>query len=293
MKRRAVLTAIILIIAVLSANIAFAENTILIAPAPSGTLQIVKTVPDNGEEGKQVTNMAVKIVFDEDVSASANDAANANCITIKDPDGKSYPFTIAHHPKSPNEIWCILEGDLVADTEYTVTVSAGVKATSGNTLSSPYTFTFKTRNTKTDTTISMVLTFAMMGIMIFATTRAQNKKREEDTAKGKGAAALEKQTQTDPYRLAKERGISVEEAQAVIAKEKEKIDKKNASGVKAREKYEADKAAKEAEIERRLKEIHDASVYKVKAKGSLVEHGGTLPKAVLKKQAARRKSKKK
>ena len=75
MKRRAVLTAIILIIAVLSANIAFAENTILIAPAPSGTLQIVKTVPDNGEEGKQVTNMAVKIVFDEDVSASANDAA--------------------------------------------------------------------------------------------------------------------------------------------------------------------------------------------------------------------------
>ena len=89
------------------------------------------------------------------------------------------------------------------------------------------------------------------------------------------------------------RFIAWRKKRRAIAKEKEKIDKKNASGVKAREKYEADKAAKEAEIERRLKEIHDASVYKVKAKGSLVEHGGTLPKAVLKKQAARRKSKKK
>ena len=293
MKRRAVLTAIILIMAILAAHVAFAEDVLLIAPAPSGTLQIVKTVPADGEEGKQVTNMAVKIVFGEDVSATANDAANAKCITIKDPDGKSYPFTIVHHPKSPDELWCILEGDLIADTQYTVTVSAGVKATSGNTLGSPYTFTFKTRNTKTDTTVSMVLMFAMMGIMVFATTRAQNKKRDEDTAKGKGAAALEKQTQTDPYRLAKEKGISLDEAKAMIAKEKEKIDRKNASGVKAREKYEAEKAAKEAEVERRLKEIHDASVYKVKTKGSLVEHGGSLPKAVLKKQAARRKARKK
>ena len=294
MKRRAVLTAIMLIAVMLMANIAFATNdTLLIAPGPSGSLQVVKTVPDNGEEGKQITNMAVKIVFNEDVSKTANDAANARCITIKDPEGKTQSFTIVHHPKSPNELWCILEGDLVADTEYTVNVAAGLMSTSGNTLGSAYTFTFKTRNTKIDSTISIFLTIGMMGIMIFATTRAQNKQKDEKTAKGKGAAALEKQTQTDPYRLAKERGISVDEAKAIIAKEKEKIDKKNASGIKAREKYEADQAAKEAEIERRLQEIHDANVYKVKARGSLVEHGGSLPKAILKKQAARRKARKK
>ena len=287
MKRKAALTAIILIIAVLAAQVAFAD-TLLIAPAPSGGLQIVKTVPADGESGKQITNMAVKIVFSEDVSAEANDEFNAACISIKDPSGNKQQFTIVHHPKSPNELWCILNGDLAADTEYTVSVSAGVKATSGNILGNLYTFSFKTRNTKIDSTISIVLTFGMMGLMFFATARSQNKKQEDKNAKGKGP--VEKQSQTDPYRLAKERGISVSEAKDIIAKEKEKLDKKKASTEKARRKYEAEQAEREAEIERRLQEIHDASVYKVKTRGSLAGHGGSIPKAVLRKQAARRKS---
>ena len=136
------------------------------------------------------------------------------------------------------------------------------------------------------------MTIGMMVIMMLATSRAQNKDQEEKTAKGKCTAAPEKLAQSDPYRLAKEKGISVDEAKAQIAKEKEKLDKKNASGERARAKYVQAQAEREAEIERRLKEIHDASVYKVKGKGSLVAHGGTLPKAVLKKQAKRRKARK-
>lgn len=282
MKRKAAITAVILVLAMLMAQFAFAE----------GGLQIVKTVPSAGEEGKQVTNMAVKIIFNEDVSSTANDSVNAKLITITDPEGKKQSFEITHHPKSPNEIWCILTGDLVANTEYTVKVASGIKATSGNTLDKDFSFTFKTRNTKIDNTISIVMTIGMMVIMMLATSRAQNKDQEEKTAKGKGTAAPEKLAQSDPYRLAKEKGISVDEAKAQIAKEKEKLDKKNASGERARAKYVQAQAEREAEIERRLKEIHDASVYKVKGKGSLVAHGGTLPKAVLKKQAKRRKARK-
>ena len=292
MKRKAVLTAIALIIAALAATVSFADDVLLIAPAPAGGLSIVKTVPNDGEEGKQPANMAVKIVFDQDVSSEANDALNAAGITIKDAEGKVQEFQLVHHPKSPNELWCVLKGDLVTNTEYTVTVSAGVKATSGDTLASDYVFHFKTRNTKIDSTISIILTCAMMGIMVFATMRGTNKQKEENTARGKGAAPQEKLSQADPYRLAREQGISVDEAKAQIAKAKGKIDRKNAQLEKARARYEADKAAKEAEVEKRLKEIHDASVYKVRARGSLVEHGGTLPKAVAKKQAARRKSRK-
>ena len=294
MKRRAVITAAVLVLAMLICQTAFADS-LLIAPNPAaaGTLEIVKTVPSDGEEGKQPANMAVKIVFNESVADAANDAANAKLIVIKDPEGKTQAFQITHHPKTPNELWCVLEGDLVTNTEYTVTVSAGIRADSGNTLAKAMTFTFKTRNTKVDNSISFGLMLGMMFIMIFATMRAQNKQQEENTSKGKTAPAPEKVLQTDPYRLAKERGISVEEAKAIIAKEKEKVEKKNASGRKAREKYEADKAAREAEIERRLREIHDASVYKVKSRGSLAEHGGAIPKAVLKKQAARRKTRKK
>ncbi len=284
MKRKAALTAIFLIAAMLMAQCAFAAT---------GGLQVVDTVPSDKEEGKQITNMAVKIIFSEDVSSTANDAVNSTCIIIKDADNKVQPFKLVHHPKSPNELWCILEGDLVTNSEYTVTVTSGIRSTSGKTLETPYTFTFKTRNTKIDNTISIVLTVGMMALMMVATTRAQSKQQDEKTAKGKGASALEKQSQTDPYRLAKERGISVDEAKAIIAKEKGKLDKKNASSIKAREKYEAEKAAREAEIEKRLKEIHDASVYKVKTRGSLKAHGGTVPKAVSKKQAAKRKSKKK
>ncbi len=286
MKRRAALTAALLILAMLFCQIAFADSTLI---AGQG-LAVVSTVPDDGEEGKQVSNLAVKIVFNEDVSDTANDTVNASHITIKDPDGKKQTFEITHHPKAPNELWCILKGDLTANSEYTVTVEAGVKSNSGDVLSAPYTFTFKTRNTKIDNTISIMMTIVMMVIMMLATTRSQGKQQEEKAAKGKGAIASEKVSQTDPYRLAKEKGISVEEAKALIAKEKEKVDKKNASGKRAREKYEAAKAAKEAEVERRLKEIHDASVYKVKAKGSLVAHGGTIPKAVQKKLAAKKKS---
>ena len=272
--------AVVLILIMAFAQAAFAD----------GGLQIVKTVPDNGESGKQPANMAVKIYFNEDVSDTANDAVNAYHIKIRDAEGKIQYFELVHHPKSPDQLWCVLKSDLTTNTEYTVTVTAGLKANSGNTLTNDYTFTFKTRNTKTDNTISVVLTFAMMGIMIFATMRATTKQEDEKTAKGKGASAPEKLAQADPYKLAKAQGISVDEAKAIIAKEKEKLDKRNAHGVKAREKYEADKAAKEAEIERRLQEIHDASVYKVKAKSSLAAHGGTIPKAVLKKQAAKRKA---
>ena len=291
MKRKAVLTALVLIIAMLAAQVIFASDA-LISPNPSAGLQVIKTVPEDGETGKQVSNMAVKIVFNEDVSTEKNDTINTYCINITDPDGNKQAFEIVHHPKAPNELWCILKNNLEANTEYTVTVGTGTRATSDNTISVPYTFTFKTRNTKVDSTISIFLTFGMMGIMIFATTRAQKKQEDTNNAKSKNAAS-EKKTQTDPYRLAKEKGISVDEAKAQIAKEKGKLDKKKASTQKAREKYEAEMAAKEAEIERRLKEIHDASVYKVKAKGSLKDHGGVIPKAILKKQAARRKSRKK
>ena len=293
MRRKAAFTVLILIMVMLCAFPVFAETGgVTVTSAPVGGISIIGTVPENGEEGKQPSNMAVKIIFNEDVSDTANDAANAKLITITDADGETQDFEITHHPAYPDELWCILKGDLSANKEYTVKVAAGVRASSGGILSNPYTFSFKTRNTKIDGTISIVMTIGMMVIMMLATMRSQSKQQEEKAVKGKGAVAVEKLSQSDPYRLAKEKGISVDEAKAQIAKEKEKLDRKNASGARARAKYEEARAAREAEIEKRLKEIHDASVYKVKCRGSLAEHGGTIPKAVLKKQAARRKAKK-
>ena len=281
MKRKFAIAALVLTLVMLFAQVAYADS-----------LSIVKTVPDDGETGKQPANLAVKIVFSEDMSEPANDKLNASCVSIKDADGKSQELELDHHEKYPNELWFILKSDLVTNTEYKVTVNSGIKSTAGNTLASASSFTFKTRNTKTDNSISIGLSLGMMAIMLFATTKSV-KKAAEQQAGTKKSAGTEKLEQTNPYRLAKEQGISIDEAKAIIAKEQGKLNKKNASVSKAREKYEKEQAAREAEIERRLKEIHDASVYKVKGPGSLKAHGKALPKSVVKKLEAQKKAKKK
>lgn len=280
MKRKAAITALILILIVAFTQFAYADS-----------LSIIKTVPDDGETGKQPANLAVKIVFSEDMSAEANDAINSGCVKIRDAEGNVQNFKLVHHEKYPNELWFVLESDLETDTEYTVTVSEGIKSTAGNTLTSAKTFSFKTRNTKRDNSVSLALTFGMMALMMFFTTRSVNKQASEQNSAKK--AAPEKIAQTDPYRLAREQGISVDEAKAMIAREKDKLNKKSASAARAREKYEKEQAEMEAEIRKRMQDIHDASVYKVKGPGSLKAHGKKLPKYLEKKFAAKKKSNKK
>lgn len=295
MKRKAVIAAIVLVLAMLCAAVAFADDgdaPVLIAPSPTGngTLEIVKTIPTDGEGGKQPANLAVKIVFDEDMSDENNDRTNASCVKITDPEGKAQSFKLVHHEKYPDELWFVLEDTLASDTKYTVTVSAGIKASSGNTLPAATSFSFNTRDTKIDNKITLAMTMIMMLLMVFLTARSTKKQAAEKA--GKKPIEKEKLSQADPYRLSKEKGITVEEAKALIAKEKTKINKKNAENEKAKEKYLEKQAEMEAEIQKRLQMLHDASVYKVKTKGSLKEHGIALPKSVVKMLAARKKNNK-
>ena len=275
-KITAILAAIVMIIA-LSA-----------APVFAAGLEITGVTPKDGTKGRQPANMAIKLKFSEDMTGSdITDANNKNKITITDAEGNTFDFTIAHNAKYPNELWLVINDTLQPDSEYTVKVSAGIASTQGNTTTQEFVTTFKTRNTKTDSTISTVLLFAMMGFMFFMTTRDAKKSMESNDAN----YALAQAKKLNPYKIAKQKGISVEEAQAYCDKERAKaqkaVDKQNSEKAKAEAAKQAELDAAQARIEAELEAARRATVFSVKRPASVKAAGGTNPKSVKNRKKAK------
>ena len=251
----------------------------------AGDVEITGISPKDGSKGNQPTNVAVKLKFSEDMRGGEEaDAANKSKITISGPDAegneKSFDFTIVHSDKYPNELWIVLTDALTSNAEYSINVDSGIVSASGSHTSSPLTTTFKTRNTKTDSYISMAMMVLMFGFMIFMSQREGKKQMAENDAYYALAAAKK----LNPYKIAKQKGISVEAAQAYCEKEKAKaqkaVDKANAEKAKAAAAKQAEMDAAAARIEAELAAAHAASVYKVKAPKSVKAAGGRIPKSV-------------
>ena len=236
-------------------------------------LELTKITPTDGEEGKQVSNMAIKMTFSAEMATEENVKANEKNFVIKGADGKTVPFyPVFDAEKYPNDIWLILEADLASDSEYTVTIKGDLKSVDGQTLGEDITSTFFTRNTKTDSNVSMLLTFGMMGVMFYSTSK-MTKKATEKQKEVQGDPEME----LNPYKIAKEKNISVQEAVAIVEKEKAKAEKATK------------KAAKKAEV---VEESYDdtptfeyeedlgPNTYKVKERASVKETGHHVPKAV-------------
>ena len=289
MKRRfpALLIAVLLILA--SASAVFADD-----------LTIVDISPADGSKGYQPANMAVKIRFSEDMMDESAIAANQNKFSITDPDGTEQPYDIVYNAdKYPDELWLVLQGDLQADTEYTVTVQPGIVSSSGSRLAEGLTTNFFTRNTKTDGLISMGLMLVLMVAMFGMTARSAKKQQEKEDPK---AAERALEDSLNPYKLAKQKGISLAEAQAIVEKEKEKLDKKKAKAEAERIKREEMKAEERRKMEEELeffgtdntelkKELRAEGIYLVKGPKSVKEAGGRVPRSVRRhKEEKRRKA---
>lgn len=292
MKRTAFVLSLILIITALFAPAVFADGEASLVSA--GGLQIVSTTPRDGERGKQPQNMAVKFKFSENMMDEAKINANKALFEVKDATGSAIGFDIVYNAdKYPDELWLILEDTLESNSEYTCTAKAGIASASGSTLASDYTFTFKTRNTKTDNTMSMVLMFVMMGFMMFTTVRSAKKMAEEQAAKAKGLPVDEDKS-VNPYKIAKEKNISLDKANAIVEKEKAKQAKKLAKHEEEKAKYAADYDEQvkkfEAEIRAEMEAERRANNYHVKKPASLKAAGGTVPKSVLKANRKKREA---
>ena len=263
----------------------------------AGDVEITGISPKDGSKGNQPTNVAVKLKFSEDMRGGEEaDAANKSKITISGPDAdgneKEFDFTLVHSDKYPNEIWIVLTDNLVSNSEYTIKADSGIVSSAGNHTASSMTTTFRTRNTKTDSYISMVMMVAMFGAMIFFTQR-ETKKQAAETDVNYALAAAKK---LNPYKIAKQKGISVEAAQAYCEKERAKaqkaVDKANAEKAKAAAAKQAELDAAAARIEAELAAAHAASVYKVKGPKSVKAAGGKIPKSVRNRSKAKEEAEK-
>ena len=274
MKRILAILSLVLVIAMMAAPLAFA-----------GGLEVTSISPKNGKTGLQITNLAIKVKFNQEVSNPDNDKTNETKLQIVDSEGKpiDVKYIVAHSDKHTDELWYIVDGTIASNSEYTVKLAPGVVANNGDTLAEGFTSSFKTRNTKTDSTISMLLMVAMMAVMFIATGRAAKKAAADADPK-----VIEKKREEafNPYKIAKEKNISLDEAKAYVAKEKEKIRKEQ-------EKIEAEiakkEAARQAEIDALEKQIEEEManqrkeyIFRVKEKASITKSGREVPKAVIK-----------
>ena len=219
------------------------------APVSAADFALTDSNPENGYEKVEVKNVMVKLFFNEDVSDENTQKANQDKITVKDGDGKKADFEILYDSKDPKKISLLAHNDLDPEEEYVVSIDGDLISDSGNSLGSDQKVTFSTK--KPDSGMGyMGLMFLMILVMVVMTLRDQRKTAQNE-AESDPMAGIN----TNPYKLAKEKKISVEEAVKLINAEKEKAKKK------------AEKQQKKAEKEEQeQQENTEPKVYKVKTK---------------------------
>ena len=258
-------------------------------------LTIVGVSPENGKTGLQPQNIAVKVKFSENMMDAAAIERNADKFVIVSEGGTVIPCTLTYNEKKyPDELWAIAESDLESQTKYTFTAKAGIESASGAVLAEDFTTEFHTRDVKKDSTISMVMTFILMGFMIFMTTRsAKNAKIKEDPVEAQKAVIAK----MNPYKMSKEKGISLDEAKAEIAKEQEKLKKLEAKAAEEKAKRQQQKEEAMRKYQEQLEAEEEAARhdnnYQVKKAGSLNAHGHATPRAIVKANAKKRAAKEK
>ena len=217
------------------------------APVSAADFELTDSNPKNGYEKVEAKNVMVKLFFNEDVSGEDTQKANKDRISLKDGDGDDVDFEILYDSKDSKKICILPEKDLNTEVEYTVAIDGALISDDGNTLGKDEEVVFSTK--KPDSGMGyMGLMLLMILVMVVMTFRDQRKAQESgDTDPLAGI-------NTNPYKLAKEKNISVEEAVKLINTEKEKALKKAEKQHKT-EKEEPEKA-----------EADEPKVYKVKTK---------------------------
>jgi len=203
----------------------------LAAPAfaADGTLNFIKSTPNSGDTNVPIENVGVKLFFDNNVTDYSVWAANAKAFTLTDPDGNKVEYD-AYPGQKPGEEGYILviarpeparegyPGQLTQSAVYTLTVSGELMAVSGARLGEDVRISFETMDMAANSRLSMIVMVIMMvgAVLVMYLMNYRKMKAEAE------AAALMK---ANPYRLAKDKSISVDEAKALIEKAKERNQK--------------------------------------------------------------------
>ncbi len=256
MKRITAIVMAAMLMTILSVSMVFA--------AASDGFQLEKESCSPTDDSKiDATNVMVKLYFTDDISADATQKANKNMFKFTDGDGKKVDFEIYYNSKDPKNVNLLAKDNLETETEYTITVSGDLTNDEGNILGADEVIKFSTRKPASSGTY-MLLMLAMMVVMVVMTVRDQRKSSTADDVRAQAQSM-----QTNPYRLAKEKGISVEEAQKLINEEKAKIAKK---AEKAEKNAQKNGSAAPSPKQKKKTEKPAKKVYKVKTKRIVKKH---------------------
>ena len=277
MKRIGVLVCLMMMAASILAPAAFADEKVTAdtpASAAKAGFEIESSTPENGATGVSVENLSVKIYFSKEMlqNSKSAKAANDKQFRLTDSKGKEIPIKVYYSHKEKKDGLMMVVSDTIdnditieGDTEYTLTIGKGLKASDGTELGVDQTITFKALNQKRSTMIYTIMMVVMMAGMIFYTTRATKKAMEkENQAKGKSETV-------NPYKEAKRTGKSVEE---IVAKDQQRKAKEAAAREKQR--------AREAEIEATLEEEPVSSNKRVSGPKPISAAGSTYKVKVVK-----------
>lgn len=229
--------------------------------AAGGTLNFISSTPEDGKTNVPIDNVGVKLFFDGNVTDDSVWAVNSTCFTLLDSDGnkvdsapyagrkqgeEGYIFVLA----KPEPVKEGQPGQLKQKSDYALIISGDLTATNGTRLGDDMRINFQTMDMAANSKVSMILMVCMMvGViaLMFVTNWRKMKAEAE-------AAALMK---ANPYRIAKERSITVDEAKELIEKAKEKNKKQlEKVGGKAPPPEEKKSAAPRLETKKKQKKTH-------------------------------------
>jgi hypothetical protein len=218
MRRIGAVISLIIVLVLSSTTLAF------------GALELESSFPEDGGTDYQAMNFAVKLYFNQDVSLEEN----AQSVHFYDADNKEVDFTIAFSQKEEGLALVAAKGDLQQNMEYRLVVDDTFQSVSGELLEKAVHLKFSTRDTSKDMTVNMVLMGVMMAAVVVLSTRTMKKSKDND---GKDNKDKRDEKKVNPYKVAKEKGKSVEE---VVAKDQKAKEKSQQAAQKAKEQKEKD-----------------------------------------------------
>ena len=229
--------------------------------AAGGNLNFLSSTPQTGDTNIPVDNVGIKLFFDGNVTDGSIWPVNSTAFTLKDSEGnivgyEAYPGAKVGEEgyilvlAKPNPVREGQPGQLMQNSVYTLTISADLMAVGGSTLGQDVVITFETMDMAANSRISMIMMVLML-VAVFALMFFTNWRKMKAEAE---AAALVK---ANPYKIAKERSITVDEAKELIEKAKEKNKQQLAKvGGKAPEPEEKKSAVPRLESKKKEKNTH-------------------------------------
>jgi len=232
--------------------------------AAGGSLNFIKSTPESGSSNVPIENVGVKLFFDSNVTDESVWANNAVCFKLLDSAGKEVDYNVYPGQKAGEEGYILVlanpepakegqPGQLMQDSDYKLIISGGLMSIDGAVLSDDIQINFKTMDVAANSKLSMIIMVVMM-VAVMALMFITNWRKMKAEAE---AAALAK---ANPYRIAKDRKITVDEAKELIEKAKEKNKKQlEKVGGKAPAPVEKKSAAPRLDAKKKKKDTHKVS----------------------------------